>query len=49
MKRRAAIEPVRAPHGPARPPRRPRINAVLAAVAYNFSLLLRWLATLAAT
>jgi IS5 family transposase len=54
MKRRAAIEPVighlKAEHRMGRNYLKgregDRINAVLAAVGYNFSLLLRWLATL---
>jgi len=54
MKRRAAIEPVighlKAEHRMGRNHLKgregDRINAVLAAVGYNFSLLLRWLAAL---
>jgi IS5 family transposase len=52
MKRRAAVEPVighlKAEHRMDRNylkgPQGDRINAVLAAAGYNFSLLLRWLA-----
>ena len=54
MKRRAAVEPVighlKAEHRMGRNylkgPEGDRINAVLAAAGYNFSLLLRWLAEL---
>jgi IS5 family transposase len=54
MKRRAAVEPVighlKAEHRMGRNylkgPDGDRINAVLAAAGYNFSLLLRWLAAI---
>jgi IS5 family transposase len=54
MRRRAAVEPVighlKADHRMGRNylkgPQGDRINAVLAAASYNFSLLLRWLAQL---
>ena len=54
MKRRAAVEPVighlKAEHRLGRNylkgPEGDRINAVLAAAGYNFSLLLRWMAAI---
>jgi IS5 family transposase len=54
MKRRAAVEPVighlKAEHRMGRNyfkgPECDRMNAVLAAAGYNFSLLLRWLAAI---